>query len=78
MAYVVDTYNRYDRFDREHSLYVVRVGEQEYAIKEVELEWGVPVLPTRIGEDREGWQYALYATYEDAKKFLSQIKALNR
>jgi hypothetical protein len=34
-AFIVDTYNKYDVFDREHARYVFEVNGVEYAIKEV-------------------------------------------
>jgi hypothetical protein len=34
-AFIVDTYNKYDVFDREHARYTFEVNGVEYAIKEV-------------------------------------------
>ena len=51
MAYVIDTYNRWSKWDREHSVYVFSINENWYAIKEVELEWGFPILPFRTDMD---------------------------
>jgi len=48
MAFIVDTYNRFDSWDRAHSVYEFEINGNWYAIKEVELEWGLPKLPLRI------------------------------
>jgi hypothetical protein len=42
MAYVIDTYNKYDAWDRTHSLYKFEINGNWYAIKEVEMSWGLP------------------------------------
>jgi hypothetical protein len=34
-AFIIDTYNKYDNFDREHSRYTFTLNGVEYAIKEV-------------------------------------------
>lgn len=48
MAFIVDTYNKFDSWDRAHSVYEFEINGNWYAIKEVELEWGMPKLPLRI------------------------------
>ena len=40
MAFIIDTYNKYDSWDREHSRYTFEINGVWYGIKEVELEWG--------------------------------------
>jgi len=40
MAFIIDTYNKYDAFDRENARKVFEINGNWYAIKEVELEWG--------------------------------------
>ena len=34
-AFIIDTYNKYDSFDREHSRYTFELNGVSYAIKEV-------------------------------------------
>ena len=46
MAFIIDTYNRFNSFDRESARYIFEVNGNMYAVKEVELEWGIPKLPT--------------------------------
>lgn len=69
-AFIIDTYNKYDSFDREHARYTFTLNGVEYAIKEVHLKWGKPKLPLRIGADRDNEPYHIYETYEDAFKFV--------
>jgi hypothetical protein len=42
MAFIISTYNKYDIWDRTHSVYKFEVNGNWYAIKEVEMEWGLP------------------------------------
>lgn len=76
MAFIIDTYNKYDSWDREHSRYTFEINGVWYGVKEVELEWGQPVLPQRI--DREQFrQYQVYDTLEEAYKFVSVVRRAN-
>lgn len=82
MAFVIDSYNRFDKFDREHSVKVFEINEVQYAVKEVQLEWGLPVLQEKIGEewrqDREYLKlFKVYETLEDAMKFVQLMRGLN-
>jgi len=45
LAYIIDTYNKYDKWDREHAIYVFEINEVEYAVKYVKMRWGLPQLP---------------------------------
>ena len=51
MAYIIGTYDKYDIWDREHSVYKFKVNGNWYAIKEVEMEWGVPRVGLRVDSD---------------------------
>ena len=53
MAFIVGMYDKFDRWDREHSVYKFEVNGNWYAIKEVEMEWGVPKLPEYVDRDSE-------------------------
>ena len=44
MVFIIDLYNKYDKFDREHSKYIFEMNGNWYAIKEVRLNWGVPSI----------------------------------
>ena len=79
MAYIVDTYNKYDVWDRTHAQFVFAINGQWFAIKEVQLDWGLPQLQERIDRDRqeEAKQMHVYDTYEDALQFVKVMKGLN-
>ena len=76
-AFIIDTYNKYDSFDRSCSRYIFEINGTTYAIKEVQLKWGKPKLPLRIGDTRDQEPYHIYETYEDALKFARTIKSIN-
>ena len=78
MAYIIDTYNRYDKWDREHSLYVFTINEQKYAIKEVMLDWGEPQLPMRLGAYQNPSLYFIFNSYKEAEQYVKYMKSLNR
>ena len=48
MAFIIDTYNKYDIWDRAHSVLKFRINDNWYAIKSVELEWGIPKLGLKV------------------------------
>lgn len=75
MAFLIGTYNKYDVWDREHSRYKFEVNGNWYAIKEVEMEWGLPQLGFRADMDEHPETYHIYDTYEDAMRFVWQIKS---
>lgn len=79
MAFIIEKYNRYDRWDREHSKYIFEINEQWYAVKEVILFWGQPQLPIRIerNEKPETYPYFIYDTEEQAMEFVKLMKSLN-
>ena len=78
MAFIVGLYNRFEQFDRQHAKYIFEINGTWYAIKEVELEWGIPKVPLHIDEDESmNRQYYVYDTYEDALQFVRQIKMMN-
>ena len=76
-AYIIDSYNKYDSCDREHQRKTFEINEQWYAIYEVEVEWGLPVLPLRTMYDQDTKQYFIYDTKEEAMRFVQLMKGLN-
>lgn len=77
-SYIIGTYNKFDQWDRAHSTYIFELNGYWYAIKEVELEWGTPVLPQRMDRnDDEAQSYQVYATEQDALQFVHTIRSLN-
>ena len=77
-AFIIDTYNKYDSFDRANSRYIFEINEIQYAVKEVYLKWGKPKLPLRVGDNRDEEQYKIYETLEEAIRFARKMKNLNR
>lgn len=78
MAFIVDTYNKYDGWDREHSVYKFEINGQWYAIKEVMLFWGLPQFPIQVDGEKNPKTYQIYGTMEEAKKFVEYMKKLAR
>lgn len=77
MAFIIDCYDQYNSWDRKHTRYVFSINEQEYGIKEVQLEWGTPQLPLKVDRDVEPNIYKVYGSMEEALEFVRQIKRLN-
>ena len=77
MAFIIDTYNKFNSWDRTHSVYKFEINGNWYAIKEVELEWGLPKLPLRIDANEQANSYFIYNSREEAMQFVQQIKSLN-
>lgn len=77
MAFIIDSYNQWDKWDQENSVYVFKVNGQWYAVKEVILFWGLPQLPERLEENRNPETYKIYDRLEDAMAFVFMIKGLN-
>lgn len=77
MAFIIDSYNRWDKWDQAHSVYVFKVNKQWYAIKEVILFWGLPQLPERMEVNKNPETYKIYDKLEDAMAFVFLIKGLN-
>lgn len=76
MTFVIDRYNKYDSWDREHQVYVFEVNGQEYAVMRVEMEWGVPQVGQQVDTEQYG-EYQVYEKLEDAMKFVHMIRKLN-
>lgn len=77
MAFIIDTYNKFDRFDKQHSIYRFSINEVEYAVKEVELFWGQPLLPEKVDQEQHPENYRVYGSLEEAMEFVHIMKRLN-
>ena len=79
MAFIIDRYNKYNVWDREHSRKAFEINENWYAVYEVELEWGLPQLQYSIERDQEeeAKNMKVYDTFEDAMRFVQLMKGLN-
>ena len=78
MAFLIGTYNKYDVWDREHSKYKFEINGVWYAIKEVEMEWGLPQVGLRVDMEERPDYYRIYERYEDAFQFAVKMKQLAR
>lgn len=76
MAYIIGSYNQWDKWDRAHSIYTFFIHGIQYAVKEVELSWGLPKLPFQI-EDDIPESYHLYEDKDEAIAFAQTLKHLN-
>ena len=57
---------------------VHHVHDIPMCIREVELEWGVPVLSDKqIDQERRPEMYHLYETYNEALSFIRILQGLN-
>ena len=77
MAYIIDTYNKYNSWDREHQRYIFEINGQWYAIYEVILFWGEPQLEQKVDEEKDPKTYFIYDSEEEARKFVYLMKSLN-
>lgn len=77
MGYIIGIFNKYDIWDRCHAKFRVEINGNQYAVFEVEMEWGLPKLPTRVDRNETGHEYKIYERMEDAIGFLQQMKMVN-
>ena len=75
MAYIIDSYNKYDSWDRAHSLHIFYFNDIPFAIKKVSMEWGLPTIPTYADTNNYEWLYKIYDTYDDALKFVHSLRS---
>ena len=78
MAYIIDTYDKYDAWDRQHARKVFEINGQTYAVKEVILFWGQPQLPQKLDRETNPETYRLYPTLDDALNFVKYMKMMNK
>lgn len=78
MAYIIGNYNKYDAWDRAHATYKFTINGNWYAVKEVEMCWGLPAIEFKVDErDDAAETYLIYETEDEAIQFAKQIKAIN-
>lgn len=77
MAFIIDSYNRYDQWNRDHARYIFEINGHWYAVYWVQMEWGLPRLPFRIDGNGDPKQYFVYNTYEEAMEFVHRMKRMN-
>lgn len=74
MAYVIDTYNKYNKFDKENSCYIFTINEKKYAIKKIN---SIEDLPQPIGQEVNIKVYQIYQNYDDALQYVTNMRHLN-
>ena len=77
MAFIIGTYNKYDTWDRAHSVYKFKINDNWYAIKEIEMVWGLPMLAYQVDRDDAPETYHIYEKVEEAMEFVNSIKQFN-
>ena len=77
-TYIIDTYNKYNRWDREHACYIFELNEQQYAIKRVISFSNSLDLPLDVMGDRDPETYRLYPTLDNALQFVKYMQYLNK
>lgn len=48
MAYIIKSYNRYNKWDKEHATHIFTINDVPYAIMRVGMEWGLPQVPSPL------------------------------
>lgn len=75
LAYIIDTYNKYDGFDRIHSILTFLHNDRQFAVKEVEVGTdGVPILPQQVMYTIQPSSYIIYNTLQEAVQYIQKIK----
>ena len=77
MAYIIKSYNKYDRWDREHATHVFSINDVPYAVMKVGMEWGLPQIPSPMEYEDNPGIYHIYDTEEQAMEFVHLMHSLN-
>ena len=72
MAYIIDTYDRFNQWDRDHVVNMKLVGDIWSAIYAVELD--ADNLP-RVDWNKEARYYYVYNELQDAIEYLEMLRA---
>ena len=75
-VFVIDTYSRHEDNSGVRMRYCI--NDIWYCIREVELEWGEPLVPIRIDDNLDRRWYYVYENYDDAIEFVNTMKRMNR
>ena len=75
-VYIIDTYNKYMRQGNEKSIHWVH--GYPYCIREVEMEWGLPILEDNLVEQQVRPEaFGVYEDYDAALEYMKDMKRLN-
>lgn len=70
-AFIIDEYSKYSDKDRVRSVF--KINGKWWAIKEVFLKWGHPILDSIESDE---YDYHIYSTFEEAQEYVRTIKSL--
>lgn len=77
MGFIIKSFCRFRRWDRENCVYEFEVNEIEYGIMKVRVIDGLPQVPEEIEYDARPDTYYVYGTEDEARKFAAQVQRLN-
>ena len=70
-VYIVDVYDKYRQEGNEKSIYWI--GGRTWCIREVEMEWGLPVVQDHIEYDVDPSIFHIYEDYNDAVEYIKHM-----
>lgn len=73
MAYIIDTYNKFNQWDRDHKVSLKLIGDIWSAIYWVEIG---PDMQPRVDWDKEGCYYYVYQRLDEAVEYLERLRGL--
>lgn len=74
-VFIIDVY---DKYTRDRIIKTFKLYGRDYCIKEVELDFGKPILSSIEEASDESIKFYLYNTIEDAEKYISKLKQIER
>ena len=75
-VYIIDTYDKYMKQGNEKAVYWVH--GLPYCIREVEMQWGLPVIQnTSIEYEVPPQIYNVFEEYDAAVRYIKQMQRLN-
>ena len=73
MPFIIDTYDKYSKWDRECTRFKFDLNGQSYGIKEISFQNG-PKLSPDIWRNVDPKTYRLYDTFDEALEFVKYMK----
>ena len=77
MAFIIDTYNKFNGWDRAHAKLQFDLNSIQYAIYEISFPDDLKLSPD-IFYEKNPETYHYYERYEDALEFVKHMKYLNK
>lgn len=76
-VFIVDIYNPYSPYNDNVRL-IFWLNGRQWAIKQVKLNWGKPIVPALIDDETQPEDFYLYNTLEEAQNFVHMLQRINR